>query len=84
MSDASTVPTVQSLLTRLEERGARIESLEARLEERDKQILLLVWLAERDALVTDLKAEIDALKVRSPPSRSTRRRTCRIPPNHQG
>lgn len=51
MSDASAVPTVQSLLARLEERDARIE-------------LLLVQLAERDALITDLKTEIDTLKAK--------------------
>ena len=51
MSDASEVPTVQSLLAGLAERDVRIE-------------LLLAGLAERDGLITDLKAEIDALKAK--------------------
>ncbi len=63
MSDASVVPTVQSLLARLEERDAQIDRLEARLVERDARIeLLLVQLAERDALITGLRGEVDALK----------------------
>lgn len=51
MSDVSEVPTVQSLLARLEERDARIE-------------FLLHQLAERDATIVGLKAEIDTLRAR--------------------
>lgn len=58
MSDASEVPTVQSLLARLEERDASLAERDERIES------LLHQLVERDAIITVLKAEIDTLRAR--------------------